>query len=80
MPFDKSIEHLADTPYTISYIIRKRQQVDNFNEYPKDKRPTERLIWEGSPEEINEFFDRVHGKEKDSSDQVIKFNIGEVEE
>lgn len=28
-----------DYPYTISYIMRKRMQIDSFEELPKDKRP-----------------------------------------
>lgn len=46
-------------PYTISYVIRKRSQIDSFRELPKEKRPTEKMIWEGSSKEIDEWFDKV---------------------
>lgn len=73
IPVDKRIEGLADIPYTISYIIRKRQQIDNLNELPKNKRPTEEMIWDGTSEEIEEWLDKVFDKKhKDTVDIVVK--------
>lgn len=46
-------------PYTISYVIRKRQQIDSFNELPKEQRPPEKIIWDGTSSEIEEWLDRV---------------------
>jgi len=59
LPFDININDVSELPYTISYIIRKKSQVDSFRELPKEKRPTETMIWEGSPEELERWFDRV---------------------
>jgi len=39
--------------------VRKKSQIDSFRELPKEKRPTETMIWEGSPEELETWFDRV---------------------
>lgn len=78
IPFDKRLENLEDLPYTISYIVRKLTQVDSFMELPKEKRPPDELIWEGSSRELNDFIDRVFNrKEKQTVDLVI--NEDEVE-
>lgn len=63
IPLDKKIKLLSDTPYTISYVIRKRQQIDNYNELPKEKRPTDYLIWDGTSDEVEEWLDKVFKKE-----------------
>ena len=56
------IDEVCDIPYTISFVIRKRQQLDSLNDLPKDKRPPERMIWESPPEEIDDWLDRVFNK------------------
>lgn len=76
IPLDKRVETLPDIPYTISFIIRKRQQIDSLNELPEDKRPPEKMIWDGDPEEIDEFIDRVFNK-KESQRFLLEF--GEIE-
>lgn len=79
IPLDPKIKTLYDTPYTISYVIRKRQQVDNLNELPKEKRPTERLIWEGTAEEIDDWIDKVFGKKPNPDLDMAIIDISEVE-
>lgn len=64
-------------PYTIAYVVKKRQQIDSFNELPKDKRPTDDLIWDGTPEEIDDWFDRVFDKKNKPS--KINLDLSEVE-
>jgi len=59
VPLDKTITCLEDVPYTLSYVIRKRQQLDNLNELPADKRPPENIIWDGSAEEMERWLGRV---------------------
>lgn len=54
------MEYAYDLPWTISYVIRKRAQVDSYNELPKDKRPPDKLIWEGTNAELDDWFDRVY--------------------
>jgi len=47
-------------------------QIDNLSELEKDKRPTEDMIWEGTPEEIESWLDRViRGKEKKDLEFII---------
>lgn len=59
IPLDPRVKRLFDLPHTISYVIRKRQQIDGFRELPKEKRPPEILIWEGTIEELDEWLERV---------------------
>lgn len=75
IPIDPQIEQLADIPYTISFVIRKRIQIDNLNELPKEKRPPEMMIWDGSSSELEDWIDKVYDrkrkKEYDVSEIVI---------
>lgn len=71
------MKELAQLPYTISYVIRKMQQVDNLNELPKDKRPPEEMIWDGSSDELDTWLDRVLGSKKEQ--QTVEFIIKDVE-
>lgn len=62
-------------PYTISYIIRKRQQIDNLNELSKEKRPPDDIIWDGTPEQLEDWLDRVFNhKIQDKVDFKIRPN------
>jgi len=59
-------------PYTISFVIRKRMQVDNLSELPKDKRPPELTIWDGTSDDIESWLDRVFsGKQESKANLVI---------
>ena len=72
IPLDTKIKELPDVPYTISYILRKRIQIDNLNELPKDKRPPTDILWSNRPEDLEEWLDRVlEGKEKKFTELVI---------
>ena len=62
---------MRDIPHTISYIIRKRQQIDNLNELPKDKRHSEWLIWWGTPEEMESWLNRVFEGKTEPKTNVI---------
>jgi hypothetical protein len=67
---------MLDIPYTVSYVIRKRLQIDNFNELPRDKRPTDEMIFNSSPEELDSWLDKVlSGKQQ----QNISLEIDERE-
>jgi len=78
IPLDPEVKRLDKTPYTISFIVRKRQQIDNLNEIPRDKRPPEQMIWEGTSEELDDWIDRVFKtKEKESSTNIV---IEDIEE
>lgn len=68
---------LSDVPHTISFVIRKRQQIDGLNELPKEKRPPEELIWDGIPEDIDEWLDSVFDRNKQQS---VDLMVAEIEE
>jgi hypothetical protein len=72
IPLDPQVKELADLPYTLSFIIRKRQQIDNLNELPKDKRPPESIIWDGDAEELEEWVENAFSDKKDNK---IEFKI-----
>lgn len=65
-PLDLSIKKLNQIPYTISFVIRKRQQIDGFNELPKEKRPPEKMAWDGSQDDLDEWFDKVFDTKEDN--------------
>lgn len=76
MPLDLKVKSLPDIPYTISYVIRKRQQIDSYNELPSDKRPSEEMIWDWTPEELDTWFDRIFKKKEQ---QEVMFDLSDVE-
>lgn len=76
IPLDPKLKTLADTPYTISYVIRKRQQLDNLNELPKEKRPPDQIIFEGTSEDLDDWLDRVFNKKEETN---TYFDISDVE-
>jgi hypothetical protein len=51
--------------------MRKRLQIDNYNELPKDKKPSDALIWSGSPEELEDFLDRVLSDKKPNKAEFV---------
>jgi len=60
-------------PYTISYVIRKRQQIDNLNELPKEKRPPDHLIWHSNQDKLEVWLDEKIGtKKKERSEDTLK--------
>jgi len=72
IPLDTKLEEVRDLPYTVNYVMRKRMQYDNLNELPKEKRPTLKMMWEGTSEDIDRWLERVLGSnEKPETDIVI---------
>ncbi len=49
-------------------------QIDNLNELPKDKRPPEKMIWDGGSNELDRWLDRVMSGKQDT---VFEFDIDE---
>lgn len=74
---DNRIRTLSDTPHTISYVIRKRQQLDSLSELPEDKRPTDEIIWDGTPEDLDEWIKTVLDPKHKST--VTDINLSEIE-
>jgi len=74
-PLDVKLKDMNYMPYTISYVLRKRMQVDSYNELPKEKRPPEKLIWDGTSKEIDEWFDTVFENTKKKANKSINDGI-----
>jgi hypothetical protein len=79
IPLDPTVKQLTELPYTMSYIIRKRQQVDNLMEMPQDKRPPDIMIWDGKPEDIEDWIDKVYNTKKQEIDKPLMVNLDEIE-
>lgn len=79
IPLDKRLTILSEVPYTISFTIRKRQQIDGFNELPKEKRPPEDMIWDGTSDDIEDWFNKVFDRKHKDNDDTIIINLDEVE-
>lgn len=53
-------------------------QIDSLNELPKEKRPTEKMMWDGDGDEMEKWIEEViGGKHKPNVDFVI--NMGDIE-
>jgi len=53
-------------------VIRKRIQIDNLNELPREKRPSDWLIWWAYPEELDNWLDKIlSGKVKPKAEILI---------
>ena len=59
VPIDVEITEIRDIPHSISYVIRKRSQIDNLNELPKEKRPPTKLLWDAPVEELEIWLENV---------------------
>lgn len=79
VPLDLKIKHLSQLPYTISFVIRKLQQIDNLNELPKEKRPPEDILWEGTSEDLEDWLERVLGNNKTKQDVGFVINATDIE-
>jgi hypothetical protein len=51
-------------------VIRKRLQIDGLSELPRDKIPSDELIFNGSSDELNDWLDRVIYK-----NEPVKFDL-----
>lgn len=76
IPIDKEVNQLIELPFTISYVIRKRAQVDSLMELPREQRPTDELLWNGSADEIDAWLDKVM-RGKNPGKQESTFIISE---
>jgi hypothetical protein len=79
IPLDPKIKELADLPYTISFIIRKRQQIDSLNELDKKHRPPESLIWDSNSEELEDWLERAFSDGKKQNEFVFNIKDSEIE-
>jgi hypothetical protein len=75
VPIDPRIKTLSDTPHTVSYVIRKRQQIDSLSELGKEKMPDLETIWDKTPEDLEDWIDRVlSSKTQKNVDLIISDN------
>lgn len=74
--FDDRIGSVDELPYTLSYLVKKRMQIDNWMELPREKRPPE-SIWD-KPGDLEEWFDRIYGEES-QTEFSVGWNENEVE-
>lgn len=79
IPLDPTVEDIRDLPYTISFVVRKRLQIDNFNELSKEKRPTEKIIWEGTSEDLEEWIDTVVRNQGKKTNMNVMISESEIE-
>lgn len=77
IPLDPKVKDLSMLPFTISFVIRKLQQIDNLNELPKEKRPSDDIIWDGTSEEMDDWLNRVLGS--NSAPDGLVFSIADIE-
>ncbi len=77
IPIDTRLKEIRSLPYTISYVLRKRMQIDNLSELSKDKRPPDAVIWDGTSEELDDWLERVFDNKKQINTDII---IDDVEE
>lgn len=68
-----------ELPWTISYVIRKRAQLDSFNELPKEKRPPDSMIWYGDAIEIDRWFDKIFKTGKNPEEIILDISDEEIE-
>jgi hypothetical protein len=79
VPLHEGLPPADQLPWTISYVARKRAQLDSFAELPREKRPPDRIFWHGTPEELDDWFDKVLGtKEKTPEEFVFVINEDDV--
>jgi hypothetical protein len=45
---------------------------------PKEKRPTEKMIWDGKPEEIEMWLDRVFSKKQEQAEVIFDIDEDEI--
>lgn len=78
IPVDSTIKQLFELPFTISFCIRKRLQIDGLSELSRDKRPPDKIIWDGTGEEIDAWLDKVLYNKK-PTESILEIDAREIE-
>jgi hypothetical protein len=71
IPLDTKIKNIVDIPYTISFVIRKRLQIDSLSELGSDKQPPQMLLWDSSSEELDKWLKDVLSNKKQSKTELV---------
>ena len=80
MPLHTALPPADELPWTIAWVIRKRAQIDSFLELPKEKRPPDDMIWYGTQDDIDHWFDRVFKKgDKPGKEATLEISSSEIE-
>jgi len=79
IPLDPKVSKLSQLPYTISYVIRKMQQIDNLNELPKEKRPPQDVIWDGTSDDMDEWLETVLSSGGKKNTTEVQFIVDDIE-
>lgn len=67
IPLAEGLDSVLDLPHTMTYAIMYREQLDSFNELPKDKRPP-RKLWD-RPYELGKYMESVWSTDKKDADK-----------
>jgi hypothetical protein len=80
LPLHTALPPADELPWTIAWVIRKRVQIDSFFELPKEKRPPDDMIWYGTQDDIDRWFDKVFKKgEKPGEEVTLEIDSSEIE-
>lgn len=74
----KSLPPADELPWTISYVIRKRTQIDSFQELPREKQPPDEMIWYGTQKDIDYWFKRVFKTKGNPDEIILEINDNEI--
>lgn len=55
----------------MSFVLRKRMQIDNLSELPKAKRPPDSILWDGTSEELDNWLERVFDNKSDVNTNIL---------
>jgi len=80
LPLDPSIKSSRELPYTISYVIRKRLQIDSLMELPKEKRPPDNILWSNGSKKLEQWLDNVlRPNKKEKVNEHLHIPIDQIE-
>ena len=80
IPLHRDFIDVHDIPHTVSYVIRKRRQIDNLMELPAEKRPPDDILWHNNPDKLDDWLDDVMNKKKESKDDgEVRLSLDEIE-
>lgn len=71
IPLDTKIREIKDLPYTLSFVIRKRMQIDSLAELPKDKKPPDKILWDGTSDDLEDWLNKVMDIKKKQPEEVF---------